>query len=123
MIQPVHTDAVPLDHAGLEAHHRAVGRYGGEHHRIGSHPGVVANIEGAQHLGAGSNHHVVADGRMALALLFTRSAKSYSLIQYHIVTDFAGFPDDDTHTVVNKQPVADNRSRVNLNAGKKAAHL
>ncbi|MNC72272.1 hypothetical protein D3C75_1233020 [compost metagenome] len=60
---------------------------------------------------------------MALALLFTRSAKSYSLIQYHIVADFAGFPDDDAHSVVNKQPAADNRPRVDLNTGKKAAHL
>ena len=45
---------------------------------------VIADFDSAQHLRAGSDHHVIADCRMPLTLLVTRAAQRNSLINQHI---------------------------------------
>ncbi|MNL47118.1 hypothetical protein D3C87_1698850 [compost metagenome] len=60
---------------------------------------------------------------MTFPFFFTRSPKRDSLIDNHIITDLTGLPDDDTHSVVNKQTVADGCPRMNFNTGHKSANL
>src|SRR5271170_4145236 len=67
----------------------------GDNCRVGA--AVVADGDVAQHLGAGADCDVVADGGMALAFLFAGSAQRYSLVEGHVVADDGGFADYCSH--------------------------
>jgi hypothetical protein len=60
---------------------------------------------------------------VALALIFSRSAKSNSLINKHVVPDFGGFADYDTHAVVDDEASSDFRGGVNFDASYPARAL
>jgi hypothetical protein len=45
------------------------------------------------------------------------------MIEHTIVADLAGFPDHNAHPVIDEQPTADLRPRVNFDAREKSARL
>ena len=53
----------------------------------------------------------------AACLIFAGAAQCDTLIQQTVVTDHGGFPDHDTHAVVDEQPFSDLCTGVNLDAG------
>src|SRR6185312_12947093 len=57
--------------------------------RAGADLHVIANPNAAEHLGAAPDHHVVADGRVALAALVARTAESDALKNQNIVANFS----------------------------------
>ena len=84
---------------------------------------MMADQDVAQHLGSGPDNDVVAQGRMALALLITGAAERHALVEQHIVADLGGFPDDHAGAVVDEEPPPDGCARMDLDARKKAAEL
>jgi hypothetical protein len=84
---------------------------------------VIAYPYVAQHLGAGSNDHVVPDRGMALTALIARASERYVLVQENVVSDLSGFPDDHAHSVINEKAPADGGPGVDLNARHRAADL
>jgi hypothetical protein len=62
----------------------------------------------AQHLGASTDHHVLAQRRMPLGALVERgSAQRHALVNRAAVADFCGFANHHTHSVVEKRAFAD----------------
>ena len=105
------------DNLGRDANGGGVRRDLAEDHGVGGDARVVVDGEGAQHLGAGADHHVVSDGGMALSLILSRSAQCHALIEQAVVPNLRGLTDDNAHAVVNDQTVADGGSGVDLDAG------
>ena len=60
---------------------------------------------------------------MAFACFLTRTAEGYVLVDCAVVTDNRGFTDDNAHSVVNKQTLADFCARVNFDTRFVAASL
>ena len=115
--------AVDLDHAGLHTDHGRVGRHFLQHDGIRTDAAVVAHLKRAEHLGAGRNQHIVANGRVALAGIVARAAERHAVVDRAVVTDLGGFADHDAHAVVDEQAAADGRARVDLDAGQVARKL
>lgn len=63
---------------------------------------------------------MIAERRMPLALILSRAAQGYSLINSAVVSNDGGFPDDHTGTVIDEQPPADGGAGMDLDVG--AAH-
>ena len=93
------------------------------HHRSRADFGVVADRDIAQDFSSGSDHNVVADARMPLALFLARPAQRDALIHQNIISDFSGFTDHDAHAVIDKAPPPDLRAGVNLNSRERAIEL
>ena len=105
------------------AHRSGVFRHFGEYHRVGGDAGVVAHGEGTQHLGSAADEHVVANGRVALALVLTGTAQRNAVENQTVVTDLRSLANHDAHTVVNDQTAADGGTGVDLDAGEMAGDL
>ena len=103
-------------HAAGHADHGAVIRNGSDHHGARADLGVVADRDIAQNLGAGPDHHVVADGGMALALLLAGSAQRHALVQQYIVADLGGFADHGAHAVVDEAAPSNLRAGMDLDS-------
>src|SRR5580698_5819531 len=73
---------------------------------------VVADLNTAENLSARSDNHVIADGRMALAVLVARATERDALIAKHVVADLGGFADHYSHAVIDEKAPADFRAGV-----------
>ena len=62
-----------------------------QHHAARGNAAVVANVHRAQDLRAGANQHVVADGGVTFAGVFSGAAQGYLVVNRAVVTDFGGF--------------------------------
>jgi len=60
---------------------------------------------------------------VALAGFLSRSSQRHALIERAIVPDNRRLANNDTHPVVNEEPAADLRTRMDLDAGEKAPDL
>ena len=94
----------------------AVFRNVGEHHGVGGNLDVAADVDGAEHLGTCTNHDVVTQCGVALALVFAGAAQRHALIQQAVVADDGGFADDHAHAVVDEQTFSDLCAGVDLDA-------
>src|SRR5579862_10036083 len=97
-----------------DADDRRVLRYRPQHHRTRSHPAVVSDNDVSQDLRTGSDHHAVAERRVALALFFPGAAERHTLVQRDVIAHYARFANHYSHAVIDEQPVADLRSRMNF---------
>src|SRR3989442_10315715 len=93
------------------------------HNRACADLDVVANADAAQHLRAGSNNHAISQSGVPLALLVARAAERHALIKEEIVADLGSLADDHAGTVVDKEPAADARARMNLDPGEEPRRL
>jgi hypothetical protein len=85
---------------------------------------VVADLEAAQHLGAGAHHHVAAQRRMALGALGQRgAAQRHALVDGAALADDGGLADHHAHAVIDEHPLGDGRARMDLDAGQPAREL
>lgn len=74
MIQSVgYTFSVTLDHTPGIANYRTVVWHFTQHNCVGADIGIIADSEGTQYFGTRADDYIVADGRVALALLFAGS--------------------------------------------------
>src|SRR5660398_299353 len=76
------------------AYHRAIHGHRLHHHAPGPYACVVSDYYRSQHLGPGSNDHIVANSGVALACLLARSTKRHALVQSDIVPYLRGLPYD-----------------------------
>ena len=60
---------------------------------------------------------------VALALVPARTPQGHTLIQGHVIPDFGGFTNHDTHPVINKETTPDLGPRVNFNPGQPAPEV
>ncbi len=113
------TDALTgdLDDARLDADNGGVGRNLLQHDGVRADAAVVADRKRAEHLCAGRNEHVVADGRVALAGVLAGTAERNTVVNRAVVADLGGLADDDAHAVVDEQALADLRAGMDLDAG------
>jgi hypothetical protein len=84
---------------------------------------MISHFKGAQHFGPTGDHHVVADGRMALTLIFSCSTKSNTMVEQNIVSDLSGLANDDPHTVIDNKTASNRRAGVDFNTGQKPGYL
>ena len=117
LVEQIGTNAVDAHDACGYADRGGVGRDLGEDDRACRDAGVIADLERSEHLGARADHHVVAEGGMALALILARTAEGDVLVDQAVVADHSGLADDDAHAVVDHQPLADGRAGMDLDAG------
>src|SRR6185312_7390012 len=66
-------------------------------------------------------HHARLQRRMALALVPRRAAQRDAVIERRVVADLGRLADDDPHAVVDEDPPADRRARMDLDSGPKTA--
>ena len=76
-----------------------------------------ADLDRAEQLRAGADHHLVADRRVALAAREARAAERDALVHRHVVADLGGLADHDAGAVVDEEAAPDLRGRVDLDAG------
>ena len=112
----------PDDVAG-DADHGTVGRHLPQNHGIGRDLGIVPHLEGPQHLGAGTDHHVIADGGVAFAAGDAGTAQGGPLVDQTIVADLHSLTDHHAAAVVDDQTLADPRAGVDFNTGGKPGEL
>ncbi len=112
-----------LDDSSGHAHHRGVRRHFIQNDAARADFAVVSDVERPQHLRAGTDHDVIADGGMALAVLFAGTAERHALIHGHVIADNRRFPDDNAVSVVDEKPFAELCAGVNLDAGLSGAPL
>src|SRR4029450_5217131 len=84
--------------------------------RARADPAAVADLEGADDLGAGADNDVVAQGRMAFLALQARPAEGHALQQRDVLTDLGGLADDDPHAVIDEEAGAELRGWMDLDA-------
>src|SRR5262249_57262669 len=86
-------------------------------------PAAVADLEGADDLGAGPDDHVVAQGRVALLAFQARPAESHALQQGDVRADLGGLADDDAHAVIDEEARAELRGGMDLDAPDEPRHV
>ena len=111
------------DDPARNAHHGGPLGHVLHHHGIGPDASPLAHLNGAEHLGAGAYHHVVAQGGMALALLPGGPAQGDAVIERAVVPDLGGLADDHAHAVIDEETATDARSRMDLDAGQPARQM
>jgi hypothetical protein len=123
MIGPGDPLSVQLDHSANTADNSAVGGNFLQDDRVRPDLRIVAYPDRSDNLRAGADHDAVADRRVTLSFLLAAAAKRHVVEKHNIVADLAGLSDDDTHPVIDKQPAADLRPWVNLDARKESVRL
>jgi hypothetical protein len=83
----------------------------------------VTDRDGTEHLRPGADDHPVADRGVPLAVGHRASTEGGAVEEGDVVTDDRRLTDDDTHAVVDEQPTADGRRRVDLDACRRARRL
>lgn len=76
---------------------------------------VISNSKRAEDFCACTNKDIIAESRVALALILTCTAKSNSLIQQAVIAYYRCFTDNNSHTVVNEKSLSDSCAGVYLN--------
>lgn len=85
--------------------------------------GIVAYLEGTEHLRTAGNNNIVADGGMALALFLAGTAKGNSLIERDVAAKLSGFADNKSHTMVNEKTGAQFSTGMDVYTGKKRENV
>ncbi len=91
--------------------------------RSGGDLRVVSDAERTEDLRACADHHVVAEGRVALADVRAGTAERDALINRAVVSDLGGLSDHDARAVVDEQSFSDGRTGVDLDARQKFGDL
>src|SRR5216683_1659117 len=115
--------AVAECYATGHPHHNTVLRHLAHHHRAGSDPAPRPDGERADDLGPRPDHHIVADGGVALLALDARAPEGDPLQDADVPADLGGLADDHAHAVVDEEPRPQHRGGVDLDAGQEAAHV
>src|SRR6202451_44068 len=123
MLQIVPRIHAQSDHASGHTHHDGVVRHRMDHYRARANFGMTADGNITQDRGACSNHHVVPDRRMPLALLLAGSAQCHSLIQQNVVADLGSLSDHYAHPVIDKTPPSDCCAWMYLNSRQQPVEL
>ena len=123
LVEIVEFAALATDDAGGDAHGGAVFGHFLEHHGVGGDLGVVGDLEGAENFGARAHQDVVAEGGVTLADVLAGTTEGHTLVEGAVVPDLGGLADDDAHTVVDEQTLADGRTGVDLNTRCRASKL
>jgi hypothetical protein len=77
---------------------------------------AVANVNVAEQLGVGTEHHSVSDFRMTVADFVTGTAEGHAVQETDVVADYGGFTDDNVCGVVNQETMTDFGGRMNVHA-------
>src|SRR5205814_4834645 len=94
----------------------SVGRDVAYHRGARDDAAVVADADGADDLGPRADHHVVAEGRVALLTLEARPRQAHALVERHVFPDLGRLADDDAHAMVDEEPRTEPSRRVDLDA-------
>ncbi len=105
------------------ADNRCIWRHFPQHNGIPADTHVIPDRERSKHLRACTHQHMIAERRMALALMLACAAQGYAVINVAIVADFGSLPNNNAHAVVDKQAFANLSAGVNLNPRQPAAKL
>src|SRR5207244_5818553 len=92
------------------------GRGGAYRHGAPTDAPVGADADGAGDLGPRADHHVVAEGRVALLTLEARPRQAHALVERHVFPDLGRLADDDAHAMVDEEPRTEPSRRVDLDA-------
>jgi hypothetical protein len=111
------------DHSAGHSDDGRVRGYRTNDHGTCSNLYVIADVNVAEDLRAGSDHRAIAYGRVTLAAVFSGTAESHALVQQNIVADFRGFSDYYAHSMIDKAAAADGGAGVNFDAGHGAREL
>ena len=106
-----------------DADDSGVCRYVGDDDGAGADLGVLADRHITDDLGAGTHDDVVLQRRMPLGPPCARAAQRHALEEVAVVADDRRLADDDTHTVVDEEALADLGARMDLDAGKEAPNV
>ena len=96
-----------LDQPARHADHRHVTRHALEHHGIGTDTHPVLDEDRSEHLGTGTDHDVVAQGRVALALVPAGATQGDAMVERAVIADLGGFPDHHPHAVIDEKAPPD----------------
>src|SRR5579885_2249637 len=83
----------------------------------------VADADVSENFCAGTDDDSVADRRMTFSGILAGSAERHALIHEHIIADFAGLTDDNSHAVIDETAAADGRTGVDLDSGQGSRDL
>src|SRR5262245_6863242 len=115
--------AVALDDTGWGADGRAVRRdIVVDDEGIRPHLGVIADANRSEENGVGSDEHVVAHAWMPSATVLSGPAQRDVVEHDTVVADRRRLADHDAGAVIEEEPLADRRARVDLHAGPEASH-
>ncbi len=110
------------DLAGHTDHHR-IRRDGLDHHRVRADPAARTDLDCAQDLCPGADHHVVAQSGVAFTLFEADTAQGDLVIKGDIIADLGSLADHDAHAVVDEETPADHRAGMDLNPGEPTGDL
>ena len=94
----------------------SAGRHVGQHDRIGADPRVITDGHRSEHLGPGTDSHVVADA--GLAIPFAGVSEGHPLVDDEVVTRFHLMADDDAHGVDDGEAGTDAGIGVDFDSGR-----
>lgn len=77
---------------------------------------MVFDYDVSQNAGSSADHHMAADRWMPFSGPRAYPAQGHTLIDEHIVAQFAGLADYNTHSVIYEQPLANDCTRMDLYA-------
>ena len=100
---------VHADRVARIAHHGGVGRHVVDDDRVGADLGARAHDDRAEQLGAGTDHDLVPDGRVALAAREAGAAERDAPGHRHVVAHLGRLADHHAGSVVDEQPAPDAR--------------
>ena len=83
----------------------------------------AADHDRPEQLGARADHHLVADGRVALAAREAGAAERHALVHRHVVADLGRLADHDAGPVVDEEPASDAGGGMDLHAGDHLHHV
>ncbi len=110
-------------HATRNANYGTVGRHLFDDDRIRADLATRTHGKRPQHLCAGTDNDIIPQSGMAFFLRPGRPTKGHAVIKGAVFADFGGFADHNSHAVIDKKTLADTGSRMNLDAGQKAADM
>src|SRR5829696_9151839 len=88
-----------------------------EHDRTRADSGPCPNCDRAEYRRADADDRVILDGGVSLAALLPRPAQRHPLVYGDVVTDQGGLTNDNAHTVIDEDTLAEPCSRMNLDPG------
>ena len=106
--------AVDSDNSSGDADHGGIFGDFSQNNGIGGDSSIIADFDGSQNLGAGTDHHIVAQSGMTLALHDAGAAQGHALVDQAVIADLRGRADDDAGAVVNDQTAADGGGGMNF---------
>ena len=105
--------AVPTTLAGTPATVVFV-RHRLEHHRAGRDARAMPDLDVAEDLRAGADHHAAADLRMAVLVLLAGAAERDAMQDRHVVLDRGGLADHEPGRVIEENAAPDARVRIDV---------